>query len=82
MVGWSIPTDAAFFFALAGAVLASGLIGMRIWVVDRLRINAGGTEPRWLRIAKRPVDAAIVLIILGAAVMCVVGFTQLTGDAG
>lgn len=76
-----LTADAAFFFAFAGAIFGGGLIGIRVWVVERLRLNSGGIEPPWLRIAKVPVDVIIVLILGGSLAMCIAGFVLLIGGA-
>ena len=72
-----IPTNSYFIVAGMLAVASGGAVFVRVMLVERLRIIAGGTEPRWLRRGKRVIDLLALIMLSAALVWLALGLAKL-----
>ena len=71
-----MPTSAMFFLAFWWSMVGIGSLGVRAWLVDRLRIINGGVESPRLRVGKRVADVLILFMLATAAfwlIMALIG---------
>lgn len=61
-----MPTNAMFFLVFWFGMVGAGLLMIRVWVVDRLRIINGGVQSSRVRVGKRIADV-VVLFLLATA---------------
>lgn len=64
MVSSGMPLEFLWFMAAWWLTVGIGGVIGRVWLVDRIRINAGGVEASWLRVSKRIADLLIGAMLL------------------
>lgn len=64
MVTSSMPLESLWFLTAWWLIVGGGCALARVWLVDRIRINAGGVEATWLRVSKRVADGLIAAMLL------------------
>lgn len=72
-----MPTTAMFFLGFWWSMLGMGSLGIRAWMVDRLRIINGGVESSRLRVGKRIADVLIVFMLGTAAFWLIMALIDL-----